>query len=542
MPVKLNARGLSYAKGRINRGKVDYDGEWSLSDDEKNALFADGIERYGEWHLGRDTDADEGTVNGHVFCYGKGGENGKVSRAALGEIVKMCRSQKKKANGDGYAEIEASAKELSDLVDSKLANSKRCYHIGPKDAPTGVILVDTTNVLDLAHPGPDMVSGGGKEGWTQICKTGKFLGHWQGPFEVTDDDLAVMVENFNRFVNALLFDYGHDSVWNTAAIASGWGHEMDIGKGGDALYSNTEWTEDAAGRIQAGEFKYISPVIMFNTVDPYSGEDIGPSIWTVALLNTPFLDGMDPVEIGAQIAASRQRLNGAPPHRQWAIPQASTPHVPPAPPAPEPAPVVNSNKPGQVPEPIVTREENTVDRKQICAALGLPETATDTEITAAIEAAKNRPAVDAKKLEDAKREADEAKALAKKLEDATKARELADAQALVESYVKVARIAPASRDQAVELALHDRASFLSRYGAIDDPRPAVVPMGSAPGSDPSPTPATPASLTPAELAVCAAAGITPEAFAKERDRRAAIPESKLRLSGIPAANVSRVEK
>lgn len=494
MAVKLNKRAETYAQARVNSGKIDYDGEWAFSDDERNALFADGIERFAEWHLGTDTDGDEDKAGTYQFATGKGG---MVFRSALESIIKEARKRKKKE--PGCADIESAAKELLDRVDRKKANSRRHLYFGerpgmqnetdPRKRFEGVILIDASVTL-ADHP--DMVEGGGKEGWTQICRTGKWLGHWMGPFEVTEDDIAVMVENFNRFVLPCMFDYGHESCYDARAIASGWGHEFEIGKKGKALYSRTEWTPKASGHIRDGEFKYISPVIIFSTIDPYSGEDIGPSIWTVALTNIPFLDAMDPVEIGGQISAMRKAFNGAPLNRQWAPQQLTLPadagtlasNQP-----PEPAPAESE------PEPETTintsvEEEDIMSTKEIALSLGLPETATLDEIKETI-AAQKQAGQDAKALADAKaataaaeEQAEVALAKAEALETEKKERLLQDAETLVEAYIKAKRIAPASRDNAVNLALNDRASFDQLYGAVDQPGQAVVPTSDVAPAEP----------------------------------------------------------
>jgi len=520
MGLKLNKRGETYAQARINTGKIDYYSEWSFSDDERNALFAEGIERFADWHLGRDADGGDDTASSYQFTCGK---DGVVHRSALEAIIKGARKLKK--NDPACADIEAAAKELRDRIDHKMANSRKLMFFGPRECAAdetdprkrfeGVILVDATLVLG-DHP--DMVEGGGPEGWTQICRTGKWLGHWQGPFEGTDDDIAVMVENFNRFVLPVMFDYGHESCWDSGAIASGWGHEFEIGKKGNALYSNTEWTRRAADHIRAGEYKYISPVIVFNTTDPYTGEDIGPSIWSVALTNTPFLDGMDAVEIGGQIAASRKALNGAPLGREWKPRQVEMTHNSPTK-TPEPEP-----EPEPAPEPEVTINKSTTEDdmslKEIALSLGLPETATADEIKTAIAAKDNtatQAATDAKALSDAqaaqaKAEEDGKLALqrAEALETEKKEREEREAKDLVEAYIKAGRVAPASREKAVALALGDRASFDGLYGKTDEPGQAVVPMGDV-------APAEPAAQVPGH-GVAALSDEENEAIAKMRPR------------------------
>jgi len=538
MAVKLNRRGETYAQARINRGKIDYDGEWSFSDDERNALFADGIERFADWHLGRDLDGDDDRASSYLFATGK---DGKVYRSALDAAIRESRRLKKK--DPGAADIEASAKELLERIDRKKANSRRLLFFGekpgletetdPRKRFEGVILMDTSIVLG-DHP--DMVEGGGREGWTQIALTGKFLGHWQGPFELTEDDLAVMVENKNRFVNPILFDYGHESVWNSAALASGWGHEFEIGKKGQALYSNTEWTDEASSRIRAGELKYISPVIMFSTIDPYTGDDLGPSIWTVGLLNTPFLDGMDPVEIGGQIAASRQANDGAPPRRTWAIPQQNTPpadagtlnnNKPPEPepaePAPEPEVTVNSTQ---------TQKEDIVERKKLCQELGISEDSTDEQIFATIKAKGAPSPDDTQALSDAQAAqaaAEEAARVAQEksegLEAEKKERELKDAQELTEAYIKANRIAPASRERACKLALEDRESFYSLYGRPDEPGDPVAPTAAVATAEPA-TAGPGAALTDEDQEAIAKMRPRLERLARKRSARLSKAQGK----------------
>jgi len=561
MGLKLHRRAETYAKGRINRGKIDYDGEWSLSDEERNALFVEGAERFGEWHLGRDEEGDVDRLSTYSFCYGK---DGQVSRAALDAIVKEAGRKKKKE--PACADIAQAAKELRDMIDRKKANSRKLLFFGerpgmqnesdPRKRFEGVIMLDTTIVLGDY---PDMVDGGGARGWTQICKTGKFLGHWQGPFEVTDDDLAAMVENFNRLVNPVMFDYGHESVWNSAADASGWGHEFEIGKSGDALYCDTEWTRNAADKIREGEQKYISPVIMFSTIDPYTAEDLGPSIWTVALLNTPFLDGMDPVAIGGQIAAQRKQLNGAPPRRQWAIPASSQqavvdiakkvgildqkalgdlPVPPPEPdedtgtnsspapagtditPPPEPAPATPDPEPEVVPNTSTPTEDDTMSLKSIALSLDLPEDATAEQINSAIAAQKQAAETAEAKATEAKALADQKAQEAEALEAEKKERELQSAKDAVESYIKAGRIAPNSRDKAVELYLQDHDTFEQLYGKPDEPGKPAVPLGQVATAPEAPQAAGGApGLTPEEVAFCQKMQLEPGRFALEKQRR-----------------------
>jgi hypothetical protein len=493
MALKLHQAGLSYAMGRISRGKKDLDSEWSFTDEERNTLLGEGtIKDFGLWHLGEDTDQDEGTTKRFAYPYGKGG---KVFRSALANIVvaikrdkKHCKNKDSKRASEEYEaldRVEAEARKLESILDQGKAASQQFVPLGDPAKPFGVVLADPAYAICAEDF--DMIQGGGMRGWTQICRTGSFKGHWQGPFGLDDDMLSVMQVNFNRYSNPMPFDYGHEAVWNSAFLASGWGHEMKLVREGNALFSNTEWTPKASQHIRDGEYKYISPVILFETPDPFTGEDLGPSIWTVALLNTPFLRDMDPVEIGRQVAATAQKLNHVPPRRMWTVtapaPAAGTPCN--EPPAPAEVNTVAA----------VAAQEDDVERKMICKVLGLPETATDQEIEKALESQKALAAqatTGAQALTAAKTETDRVALEAKTakdrilaLEAEKKAAAEREAKDLVEAYVKAGRIAPASRTSAENLALGDRASFETLYGKPSEPGRAVVPMGAVATPDPA---------------------------------------------------------
>lgn len=544
MPVKLHQAGLSYALGRISRGKKDLDADWAFSDEERNALLGEGtIKDFSLWHLGENTDEDEGTTKRFAYPYGKGG---KVYRSALSEIVVACRRDKKQCKKDGGTKasetcegldrIEAGAQKVLDIINGGMASSQQFMPLGDPVKPMGVVLADPAYAICAEDF--DMVQGGGMRGWTQICRTGSFKGHWQGPFTLTDDMLAVMQVNFERFSDPMPFDYGHDAVWNAAFLASGWGHEMKLVRDGNALFTNTEWTPKASQHIRDGEYKYISPVIMFETRDPYTGEDLGPSIWTVALLNTPFLRDMDPVEIGRQVAAAAQRLNYAPPGRAWIVPKALTSTQPSA-----PAEAISNSTPAPAEGNTVAAaaaQEDTVDRKAICKVLGLPETATDEEITKALEAQKSlaaKASADAQALSATKTEADRVALEAQKaqeriaaLEAEKKQRELKDAEGAVEAYIKAGRIAPASRVNATELCLRDRASFELQYGKPSEPGRAVVPLGAVA----SPDPAT-YQRTDVGSGASALSDDDHEVIEKLRPRLALAAEMKAKRTGKPCS-------
>lgn len=118
----------------------------------------------------------------------------------------------------------------------------------------------------------------------QIAQAGEYLGHWQRPYVLTTDDLARMASNHVRDV---VIDYEHASEFGNEAPAAGWVLSLTVE--GDVLWGDVSWTDRASGMIDAGEYRYLSPVIDFDAVDRQSGNPIGAHLRSVGLTNTPFM-------------------------------------------------------------------------------------------------------------------------------------------------------------------------------------------------------------------------------------------------------------
>lgn len=131
----------------------------------------------------------------------------------------------------------------------------------------------------------------------QVMRTGTFYHSLYGKFSITTVDLDTMVRNFREYrpklPTELVVDYEHQSGSGQIAPAAGWvkGLERD----GDALYAAVAWTGEAVKRIQAKEYRFISPEFNMHYKHKESGKDIGPTLLAVALTNRPFLEGMEPV-------------------------------------------------------------------------------------------------------------------------------------------------------------------------------------------------------------------------------------------------------
>lgn len=92
----------------------------------------------------------------------------------------------------------------------------------------------------------------------------------------------------------LVIDYEHQTLLSDQngrpAPAAGWFKRLEWREGRGLYATDVEWTAAARAHIEAGEYKFISPVLSF---DGKSGEIL--QVQMAALTNTPALDGMDAV-------------------------------------------------------------------------------------------------------------------------------------------------------------------------------------------------------------------------------------------------------
>ncbi|MBI5334735.1 MAG: phage protease [Burkholderiales bacterium] len=151
--------------------------------------------------------------------------------------------------------------------------------------------------------------------------------------------------------SAFVIDYEHQSLRSAAngqpAPAAGWATAFEWREGLGLFATDVRWTEAAKARIEADEYRYISPVIQF---DERTGTVLG--VINAALVNTPALLGMAPVSQAAEAALAALSAQAA---------QSQT------------------------------QEDPSMNLLQLLiAALGLKAEATETEALSAIAALKNR--------------------------------------------------------------------------------------------------------------------------------------------------------
>ena len=110
-------------------------------------------------------------------------------------------------------------------------------------------------------------------------------------------------------VDDILVDYEHQSEhteWNgRPAPAAGWIKPAALSWQADGLWANVGWTDAAAAMIRAKEYRYLSPVF---TYLPGTGEIL--ELVSVALTNTPALDGLIDLAAVAALRQSRKLNKG----------------------------------------------------------------------------------------------------------------------------------------------------------------------------------------------------------------------------------------
>ena len=67
-----------------------------------------------------------------------------------------------------------------------------------------------------------------------------------------------------------------------------------------------EWTQVATQYIKNKEYKYISPVFRFGSIDKQSGKEIGVELVNAALTNTPFLEDLGEIKINKEQQMDRE--------------------------------------------------------------------------------------------------------------------------------------------------------------------------------------------------------------------------------------------
>lgn len=335
----------------------------------------------------------------------------------------------------------------------------------------------------------------------QLTPAGQFRGMDGRPVEVPawKIDNAIAARLLARHAAQSIkwvIDYEHQSLRaednGMPAPASGWFSNLAWRDGAGLFGTGVEWTERAKAMIEAGEYRYISPVFVYHVK---TGEVL--AIISATLTNTPNLDGMAEV---AQRAAARYEHDN--PH--------DYPHL--------------DQLDG----------DDNVDRTLLAtliAALGLTETAKDADVVTAVTALKasadKLPGVETALAAAKSSIADPGKfvsvdkynelgAQVAALKATNDARDLAD---VIDLATGEGRLAVAEAQWATDFAKNHGVAALKESLSKRAPIAALARQqteGRKPATDPN------ADLTTAQLAVCRNLGIKPEDYKAQLKAEAAV--------------------
>jgi hypothetical protein len=137
----------------------------------------------------------------------------------------------------------------------------------------------------------------------KIVPVGVFPTHPDGPHEITPDHIKEMAVNIQAGGTDILFDFGHESLWNASAEAAGWSPKDLVQAKPDGLYIKyPEFTTEGAEKVNGRAYRYFSPVYCLESFNK-QGQEIGAVFHSVGLTNTPYMD----TEIDA-IGNSQQKI------------------------------------------------------------------------------------------------------------------------------------------------------------------------------------------------------------------------------------------
>lgn len=164
-------------------------------------------------------------------------------------------------------------------------------------------------------------------GLVQILPAGKFSARDGRPgpgkfWQLSDTQGTALAATLSAVAakTPISIDYEHQSVLaatnGQAAPSAGWmtGFEWRAGAG---LFATVNWTPRAKAYIAADEYRYISPVILF---DPKTGDVVG--LHNAALVATPAILGMQAVQaaLNAQFSADPSHpTTNQPPKKETAM-------------------------------------------------------------------------------------------------------------------------------------------------------------------------------------------------------------------------------
>lgn len=326
------------------------------------------------------------------------------------------------------------------------------------------------------------------------------------PVDAWHIDAAIankVIARFGAKRNPRVLDYEHQTLKKEEngqpAPAAGWITQLQW-EDGQGLFGMVHLNARARASIEAGEYRYISPVF---TYDRRTGDVL--DIQMAALTNTPAIDGMQPLELRAAATFGIHSQEEEPMNKLLAAVVAAL------------ALAATTDEDAAV--AALNAHFKADPLAGVRKALGVADDAKPEAIVAACSAIKTKAdtatADPAKFVPIASFESlkTELAALTSKVRDD-------DVAQLVETGLADGRLLPAQKDWATSLGKKDVAA-LTAY--LDSAQPiAALTRSQTHGKPPEKTDANPHALTESELAVCSATGISAEDFAKSKAATTAV--------------------
>lgn len=165
--------------------------------------------------------------------------------------------------------------------------------------------------------------------WQMVALSGEYRGYRGGsqPFTFTKKTFDAMVKNIRSHPNyqasadgfginpVIPWDFEHasstasnSSVAVAGMPAQGWTYDLKVKRRKDGryeLWALTEFLEPAKSYIRSGKYRWASVTMNFDHVDPVSNENQGPTLFSIALTNSPVIQGMEKIAASQRIATTQ---------------------------------------------------------------------------------------------------------------------------------------------------------------------------------------------------------------------------------------------
>jgi len=143
--------------------------------------------------------------------------------------------------------------------------------------------------------------------WVHVAYEGQWEGHESGPFEFTRAVFEQVIGNFEKQRNSVKLDFDHETVFSDGPTpARGWVHELELRnrESGDvSLWALVEFGREAVTINRDGGYRFCSGVFEFDATDRVSGDECGCEMTSLALTDSPFIDGQKPIQLSRRATA-----------------------------------------------------------------------------------------------------------------------------------------------------------------------------------------------------------------------------------------------